>query len=175
MLSVRELTAADVPLLADYWASADKDYLLSMGALIEKIPPRENLAAMLGEQLLQSYPDKRSYAIIWLIDGQPVGHCNVNNIEFGNQASMHLHMWNGANRKKGSGAELVKMTLPWFFNNLQLQKIICEPYALNEAPNRTLEKIGFDLVKEYITTPGYLNFEQPVKQWEMWREKFLTI
>lgn len=172
MLSVRELTSADVDHITDYWLSADKDYLLGMGALIEKIPPRAYWQTMLGEQLAQPYPEKKSYAIIWLIDGIPVGHCNVNNIEFGEQANMHLHMWQGTNRKKGAGAELVKMTLPYFFNKLELKKVICEPYALNEAPNKTLAKLGFDFVKEYLTTPGYLNFEQPTKQWEMSREKF---
>ncbi len=35
------------------------------------------------------------------------------------------------------------------------------------TPNWTLPKIGFCLVKTYTTTPGFLNFEQEVNQWEM--------
>lgn len=35
----------------------------------------------------------------------------------------------------------------------------------NPAPNKTLKKAGFELVKEYVTTPGPINFEQPVKLW----------
>ena len=163
MLSVRELTQEDIAYITDYWLQADKDYLLSMGALIDRIPAREYWQTMLAEQITQSYPEKKSYAIIWLIDGKAVGHCNVNNIAFGEQAHMHLHMWSAENRQKGTGRQLVSMTLPYFFGNLQLKKIICEPYAQNEAPNRTLEKAGFDFVKEYITTPGYLSFEQTVR------------
>ena len=59
------------------------------------------------------------------------------------------------------------MTLPFFFEKLKLRRLFSEPYALNEAPNKTLKKVGFELVKEYTTIPGSLNFEQPVKRWEM--------
>jgi len=73
---------------------------------------------------------------------------------------MHLHLWNAASRKKGIGSQLVKMSLKYFFENLKLKRLFCEPYALNPAPNKTLEKTGFDFVKEYITIPGAFNFEQ---------------
>ncbi len=63
------------------------------------------------------------------------------------------------------------MSLPFFFKNLQLKNVFCEPYALNPAPNRTLEKVGFECLEEYVTVPGYLNFEQPVKRWRMSREQ----
>jgi hypothetical protein len=59
--------------------------------------------------------------------------------------------------------------------DIPLKKLFCEPYALNPAPNKTLEKIGFEFVKEYITTPGWINFEQPVKLWMMDFEKFKTL
>lgn len=67
------------------------------------------------------------------------------------------------------------MGLPWFFKNLKLKKIYCEPYALIPAPNKTLEKVGFKFVKTYVTTPGRLNFEQPVYLWEITYERFISI
>jgi len=85
---------------------------------------------------------------------------------------MHLHLWHSTQRQKGLGAELVKLTLPYYFNKLKLKKLYSEPYALNPAPNKTFEKLGFELMKEYITIPGYLNFQQPVKQWLLTRERF---
>jgi RimJ/RimL family protein N-acetyltransferase len=65
------------------------------------------------------------------------------------------------------GTALVNMSLPFFFDNLQLKKIYSEPYALNPAPHQVLEKTGFSFVKEYITIPGFLNYEQPVNLWEL--------
>ena len=85
---------------------------------------------------------------------------------------MHLHMWNSDLRKKGIGTELVKMSLPYFFENLQLKKIYCEPYALNAAPNIVLGKAGFTFMKKYLTIPGFLNFEQPVKCWELTYDQY---
>ena len=85
---------------------------------------------------------------------------------------MHLHIWDADARKKGVGTELIKLTLPYFFENCKLRQLYCEPYALNTAPNKTLEKAGFVFVKEYVTTPGMLNFEQPVNRWEMSYESY---
>ncbi len=88
---------------------------------------------------------------------------------------MHLHLWNNPMRTKGMGSQLVAMTLPYFFNAYNLEKLYCEPYALNPAPNKTLAKVGFELVHEITTTPGSLSFEQPVNVWLMTREKYLSL
>lgn len=126
---------------------------------------------MLSEQLHQSYEEKKSYCIIWEADGKQVGHSNVNKIIFGQEAFMHLHIWTPKIRKQGYGAEFVKKTFPYFFDNLHLKKLYCEPYALNAAPNNTLKKVGFKFVKKYVTIPGWLNFKQPVNLWELSYEK----
>lgn len=172
ILSAREIQKEDIPLLTHYWMSADDAFLEGMGVDVSKIPTEEFWREMLSKQVVQDYPEKQSYAIIWLTDGQPIGHCNINKIQFGQEAYMHLHLWNSAGRQKGIGTELVKMSLPYFFENCRLKVLYCEPYALNPAPNKTLDKLGFTFVKEYITTPGFLNFEQPVKRWELTLDQY---
>jgi len=167
ILSVRELNRNDVDFIIDYWLNASEAFLLGMGADIAKVLSRKDWEKLLAEQLSQPYHEKKSYCIIWLLNNEPVGHSNVNKIKFGEEAYMHLHLWKADERQKGMGAALVKMSLPFFFSNLQLKKLHCEPYALNPAPNKTLEKIGFHFIKEHITIPGMLNFEQPVKLWEL--------
>jgi len=175
LLSVREMREADVELIVQYWLNADSAFLQGMGVDLDKVPGREQLTDMLSAQLSQSYEEKQSYCIIWLVDGRAVGHSNVNKIVFDEEAYMHLHLWDAAVRGKGFGTILVKMTLPFFFKNLKLKKLYCEPYALNPAPNNTLAKIGFDFVQEYVTVPGWINFEQPVKRWALSREQFLAL
>lgn len=165
-LSVRELQPDDIERIADYWLGASPEFLTGMGVDLDKMPPRAHWQTMLGAQLKQDYPEKQSYALIWELDGQAAGHSNVNKIVYGESASMHLHLWRPENRIKGCGTRLVKMSLPHFFRNMKLKKLYCEPYALNPAPNKTLEKAGFQFIKTYITTPGFLNFEQEVNLWE---------
>lgn len=170
MLSVREIQPADVHSITQYWLSATPDFLLGMGVDLAKMPDRDTWLAMLSEQLPLPYPEKKSYCLIWEAEGRAVGHSNVNKIVYGQEAYMHLHLWESGLRQRGAGAELVRLGLPYFFNHLRLQTLYCEPYALNPAPNKTLAKVGFQLLQTYTTTPGFLNFEQPVCRWAMTRE-----
>jgi ribosomal-protein-alanine N-acetyltransferase len=174
-LSIREITEADLSFIADYWTTSDPEFMKSMGVDLDKIPGRGELLEMLSQQLYKSYKEKQSYAIIWLIDGKPSGHSNINKIIFDDEASMHLHLWNKPERKKGMGLDFVRMTLPHYFKNFNLRKLYSEPYALNAAPNRTLDKAGFEFVKCYRTIPGYLNFEQEVNRWELSIEKYNSL
>lgn len=171
-LTVREITENDIPLITDYWLSSDPSFMRSMGVDLEKIPAKETWREMLMEQLSQSYENKKSYCIIWQVHEKPIGHSNINKIIFGEEAYMHLHIWYPEGRRKGLGTSFIKMTIPWFFEKYKLKNLYCEPYALNPTPVKTLEKTGFEFLKEYVTTPGWINFEQPVKLWVMSYERF---
>lgn len=173
-LSVRELQKEDVPLIINYWLQAQPDFLRKMGADPDLLPDEASWLGMLHQQIQTPYEQKQSYCTIWQLDGESIGHCNVNKIVFGQEAYMHLHLWGEDNRQKGAGVQFVKMSLPYFFRNLQLKTVYCEPYALNPAPNKTLERVGFSFIKEYITVPGSINFEQAVRLWEMPAERFLA-
>ena len=113
-LSVREIQQKDIELIINYWLNADKAFLENMGVDVNKMPTRESWVNMLSQQLYQSYHEKKSYCIIWQVDGKAAGHSNVNKIIFGQEAFMHLHLWKKDIRKSGLGTELVKMTLPYF-------------------------------------------------------------
>src|SRR5581483_5610699 len=118
MISVREITKQDIEPLADYWYKATPEFLISMGVDISKMFEREKLVENLEKQITQKYDEKQAYCIIWLLDGEPVGHNNVNDIVFGERANMHLHMWKLGERKRGLGPEFIKLALPYFFENL---------------------------------------------------------
>jgi len=172
LLSVREIRKEDISSLVEYWFTAKAQFLLGMGVDITKMPKRDEFTTMLTDQLKQSYKEKQSYCTIWCINGKGIGHSNVNKIVLGQEASMHLHMWNAEVRQKGNGVSFVKMSLSYFFDNLKLQKVYSEPYALNPAPNKTLQKAGFTFIKKYTTIPGFINFEQEVNRWEMSYEEY---
>lgn len=173
LINVREIEDRDIDPITDYWLFSDPDYLVGMGVDLNKLPAREDLRNMLEGQLAKPLKEKMSYALIWEIDGQAVGHCNVNKIEHGQSAYMHLHLWQNKFRQKGLGSALVKKSLPYFFDHLHLQKLYCEPYALNPAPNKTLAGLGFQFVKKHSTIPGSLNFEQEVNLWVLSRADYL--
>lgn len=170
--SVREIRPPDIPLIADYWLLAEPEDLLLMGADPSKLPSRAQFTQQLSRQIVSPYGRKQSYALLWLLDGQPAGHCNVNKIKHGEEAYLHLHLWEPDTRQKGMGLHLLRLSLPYFFEKLALKRLFSEPYAHNPAPNRTLERLGFTLVKEHRCTPGDINFEQEVKRWQMDRDTY---
>ncbi|MEL6132297.1 MAG: GNAT family protein [Bacteroidota bacterium] len=167
MRSVREYKLEDIPQIASYWESRTEAELLDMGADPQKRPKRDAFIEMLTRQFYLPIQEKYAYCLIWEVDGVPVGHCNTNPTFFGDHAFMHLHMWEKSHRQKGQGTALVKMSIPYFFKNLQLQTLYCQPFSQNPAPNHTLKKVGFQFVKAYRTIPGSMNFEQEVYQWKI--------
>jgi RimJ/RimL family protein N-acetyltransferase len=166
-LSVREMKESDITRIVEYWLMADKSFLMGMGVDLAKVPPKMAWENIIKQQFVLPTPVKEVYFVIWLLNDIPVGHSNINKIVFGEDASMHLHLWNSGVRHHGMGLVFVRLSLPYFFNNFHLKKIYCEPYALNPAPNRLLAKAAFTFIKKYTTIPGWLNFEQEVNRWEM--------
>lgn len=162
----------DIPLITAYWLQASPGFLRGMGADPAKMPDETYWRQALQQQLATPYPEKLSYCTVWEYEGKAIGHCNVNKILFGKEAFMHLHIWSPGFRQQGGGLRLLRLSLPYFFDCLQLRTLYCEPYALNPAPNKTLERAGFSFLEEYITVPGTINFEQPVRLWSMTRAQF---
>ena len=174
-LSIREINNDDIPLIIDYFINADEMFLKAMGAIKSKLPSKKDWLKKLYQEIEKPNSTKEFYYVIWLLNSKPVGHSNINNIIYNKEATMHLHLWQPVKRKKGIGTEFVKMSIPYYFKNFKLKKLICEPYTQNIAPNKVLQKVGFNLIKKYETIPGWINFKQLVNRYEMSFDKFETL
>ena len=174
-LTVREIQLNDIEKIVDYFVLADTEFLLGMGADKSKLPKREDWIKNLESEFQKPDTAKEFYYIIWLLDDLEVGHSNINTIEFGKSATMHLHLWNNDKRKSGLGLDFLRLTIPYYFKNFKLKKLICEPYSKNVAPNRVLVKLGFELVRTYETKPGLINFHQIVNRYELKKEQLKTL
>ncbi len=89
-LTVNEIQEKDIPLIADYWFNAEPSYLEGMGVDVTKMPSKDDFKAMLYTQLTLPYEEKKAYGVIWYVNGEAVGHSNVNPVEYGDHAYMHL-------------------------------------------------------------------------------------
>ncbi len=170
--SVSEMKEIDVARVVDYFIHMDIEFLKGMGAVKSKLPNREKWITQIVHEVRKEYQKKELFYIIWLLDDEPVGHSNVNNIKFGESATMHLHLWDYGKHKKGLGGQFLKKTIPYYFEKLKLKKLICEPYAKNYAPNKLLKGFGFDFIKSYDTIPGNICFYQTVNRYELPKSKF---
>jgi RimJ/RimL family protein N-acetyltransferase len=170
-LNVREIQLDDIEKIVDYFVNADTEFLKGMGADKRKLPKRKEWVQKLKSEFKKVNKNKEFYYIIWLLDDQPIGHSNINKIEFKNIATMHLHLWKSDKRKNGFGLDFLRLTIPYYFKNFGLKKLVCEPSSENVAPNRVLRKLGFEFVKTYDTTPGWINFHQTVNRYELKKEQ----
>ena len=164
-LAVKEIKEDNLISIVDYFLNADKDFLSGMAVDPSKLPKKEDWLKLLTEESQKTLEHKNFYYVIWLLNNTPVGHSNINKIIFGEEAYMHLHIWNASKRQKGMGLELMKMSLPFYFEKFKLKRLYCEPYAFNPAPNKTLKKLGFEFLQQYDTIPGWINTYQTVNRW----------
>ncbi|OSY89188.1 hypothetical protein WH52_00595 [Tenacibaculum holothuriorum] len=171
-ISVREMLVEDINFIVDYFHDSSEEFIRGMGASKSKFLSKEEWYVKIHAEVIKNYKEKQLYYTIWELNNKPIGHCNINKLVFNKSAYMHLQMWDSTKRKKGLGVQLVKKSLPFFFNNFKLENLFCEPYALNPAPNKTLPKAGFDFVKTYKTSPGRINFYQQVNKYVLTQEKF---
>lgn len=170
-LSVELLNSEFVPNIVNYWLNISPEQHDIMGVDPQRLPEADMLSKGLNHQLSLPLEERRAFALIGFLDGKPVGHCNVNPITFGESALMHLHIWDNQHRKKGLGEEMVRQSIPVFFEQLELNELLCQPKASNTAPNKTLEKLGFRFVKKYRTIPGDINYEQEVNLWRFTKDQ----
>lgn len=174
-LSIKEIEENEIVYISNYWLKSNKVFLESMGVNVKKLPSEIDFTTMLSEQIKKPTEEKNSYCLLWLLDGKPVGHSNTNPTQYGDHAYMHLHIWDKEHRRKGYGIQFLRLTIARFFEVLKINTLYSQPYSKNPAPNKTLEKLGFQLVEETITVPGSINYLQQVKKWALKKEDFKAL
>ncbi|HYF31256.1 MAG TPA: GNAT family N-acetyltransferase [Chitinophagaceae bacterium] len=173
--SIKEIEPAEFACVVDYFLNASDDFLAGMGVDRNKFWPREKWLDLMDKEYKKDIEQKELYFLIWQVNNRSIGHSNINKIVFGKEAYTHMHIWHPEYRKKGVGESLVKLCLGRYFELFKLETIFCEPYALNPGPNRVLELLGFEFIKQYETIPGWTAFHQPVNRWAMSREKYYSL
>src|SRR5437764_11312456 len=156
-------------LMLDYFYMADDPFLRGMGVDRLKLPERDKwLDALLADHE-KPYCERDRFYLVWRLRGTRVGHSSINKIVLGDEAFIHLHLWNSELRRAGLGTEFVRRSAAFYFERFNLEKLVSEPFAENPAPNRVLEKLGFAFVRRYRTVPGVIAFEQEVNRYELRR------
>src|SRR5947199_6843986 len=151
------------------FTESEAPFLRGIGVVRLKLPEREKwLDALLADHEKPDRERDRFY-LVWIFRGSRVGHSSINQIVLGDEAFIHLHLWNSQLRGAGLGTEFVRRSANFYFERFNLQKLVCEPWAENPAPNRVLEKLGFAFVRRYRTIPGVIAFEQEVNRYELRR------
>ena len=164
-LTVREMTAAETDLIVEYFLHSTPEHLEMLGVDPTRFPPTASWRERLRHESALPIEQRSVVLVIWLSDDQPIGFSTSDQILYGEQANMHLHVTDPGRRSQGVGAECVRRSVDLYFERLKLKRLFCEPHAFNVAPNRTLQKAGFKYLKTHMTVPGPFNFHQAVTRW----------
>src|SRR5689334_22891774 len=109
---VREFKREDIPLFEKYFTSRSDEQLLRMGVDKDKLSANlPKIIKLVEEGLSAPYEAKQCYCLLWLVNGEAIGHSNVAKIIYGSEAFMHLHIWAADDRKRGVGKEMVDRSL----------------------------------------------------------------
>jgi RimJ/RimL family protein N-acetyltransferase len=153
--------------MVDYFTQSTDEFLRGMGIDPAKLPAREDWLEEVWEDHHRPGREKDRFYLAWIYEDELVGHSSINKIQWGEEGSIHLHLWKPELRRIGIGSEFFRRSISHFFKVLRLKKIYCEPYAENPGPNKVLSGLGFTLVKTWKTIPGKTCFEQNVNRWEL--------
>ncbi|PKG42605.1 hypothetical protein CXF67_09355 [Psychroflexus sp. MES1-P1E] len=58
-----------------------------------------------------------------------------------------------------------------YLKTFELRKLYCEPKSDNQAPNRVLEKLGFEFIKQSEKVPNWITFHQEVNEYVLNRNE----
>jgi RimJ/RimL family protein N-acetyltransferase len=130
---------------------------------------------LLREDFRRPLTERQFFYVLWEVDGVLVGHSHIGDIAYGREAYMHLRIWQPNGRRRGHGTRLVRESAAIYFAEFHLKRLFCQPNAYNVAPNRTLQRVGFEYLETVETTPTWLNFHQPVTSWLLTEERFDSV
>lgn len=168
-LVVRRFGVDEIALRIDYFHSASDEHLERLGVARDLLPDPARWRSFYEQDHREPPERRREHALAWELDGNVVGFTTADRITYGREAFMHLHLFEEASRGSGLGARFVALSVPLYFEALALDRLYCEPNALNVAPNRTLQKAGFRYELSHHTIPGPLNPPQVVTRWRFER------
>lgn len=166
-LKIRDMVASDVPLVQSYWMELTQSDIARMSVNPQKISIKarqvENYLELAGTE----YRDRTIDALMWELNGKPIGVSTLRHILFGDSAEIHLHIIDPLLRRSGYGHRFFALSLEEYFRRFELRLIVCEPSAQNPAPNRLLQKLGFTVARTYVTHPSEVSVEHEVNRYEI--------
>ncbi len=165
--SIRPLQRDELRKVVEYFYAASDTLLETMGVDRAKYLPEAEWRALLDADFDNELTQRQFFYVGWEYEGELIGHCNINNIIFGDRANIHAHIWNPERRMSGLGLRLLRDSVGYFFAKFDLRMIIAEPCADNPGPNRVLRKLGLTPVRTYECVPGWINFKQTVHRYEI--------
>jgi RimJ/RimL family protein N-acetyltransferase len=164
-LSVRPMELADFAVRVAYFHDSTDEHLARLGIDRSRLPDPAEWQDSFARNLALPIDQRSEHGVVWELAGEWVGFSTADQIQFGAEAHMHLHIVDPARRAAGLGTQFVRLTAAYYCTTLRLARLYCEPNAFNVAPNRTLQNAGFRYVRSRQCRPAPVNGYQTTTIW----------
>jgi len=165
-LTVREMRLPETELIVDYFfRRSTPEHLGKLGIDAAQMATPDIWQEGFRREYELPIEERSGLFLIWLLDGAPVGFSSCDSVEFGESATMHIHVTEPERRRRGIGTVCTLQSVGIYFQRLKLKRLFCQPNAFNIAPNRMLQKAGFKYLETCMMKPGPMNFHQAVTRW----------
>jgi RimJ/RimL family protein N-acetyltransferase len=164
-LSIRPMELSDFAVRIAYFHDASDEHLERLGVDRALLPDPVEWQARFAGNLTLPLEERSEYGVVWELDATLVGFSTADQIQFGAEAHMHLHIVDSECRAAGLGARFLGQTAAHYCDALRLARLYCEPNAFNVAPNRALQRAGFRYVRSRQCRPAPINTHQTTTIW----------
>jgi len=164
-IDVREMILEDVNIRIDYFHGSSDDHLRMLGVDRALLLTPAQWRDFYEQDYAKPIEQRVNDSLLWLLEDEVIGFATTDHIDFGIEAFMHLHITQPHLRSDGLGARFIVRSAAIFFDVLHLKRLLCEPNALNAAPNRTVQAAGFRYLFSHHTQPSPINYPQITTRW----------
>ncbi len=174
LISIRDLSEKDIPLILDYWYRSPPGYIDSMGVDSSKLQPEPVFEKTLQEKCRQNPDPKTSKLNALVIDyeNEPVGFHAINPVIEGNFGVFHAHLWKPELRGRGLAFHTYAMACRLFLKRFNLNRILFKTPIQNAAAIRVKEKLGIRCIgQETVTDFGIIKNGTLVQVFELTRKE----
>src|SRR5579875_2051650 len=102
-LAVRPMELPDFDVRVAYFHDASDDHLALLGVDRARLPDPVEWRASFAGNLALPVEQRSEYGVVWELDGELVGFSTADQIQFGVEAHMHLHIVDPERRTASGG------------------------------------------------------------------------
>lgn len=155
-IAVRDLTEADLPILMDYWFRSPAGFIESLGVDTNKLSSEPEFVKSLTERIRANagkFPSQLN-ALAITYAGRTIGQHSVNEIQPGESAIFHAHIFDPSMRRRQVGMTSYPLACQFFMNRFCLKRIWFKTPIQNTGSIRVKQKLGIREVDEEIINFG---------------------
>jgi RimJ/RimL family protein N-acetyltransferase len=167
-IEIRMGVEQDIDVIMDYWYGMDDTALRGMGVDPQRMPPRSEFHR-LYVQMARSPPES-SDAFFFVIDSPTrgiLGYSLFNHFERPEHCYGHAHLFHDRDRNRGIARSAFILVMQAVFELTGIRKIVAEPKATNESPNRLMQSLGLKPVRTYDKPAGGIVGAMRVNRYEI--------